>query len=84
MKRSNGIEHFKFSIEKVWKMILKMCRRQKVLVMTQVKSIQSFINQSFCEITDSMSTNGKNGMWAEIFNPCTVTIRMSECHSQNC
>jgi len=25
MKRSNGIEHFKFSIEKVWKMILKMC-----------------------------------------------------------
>jgi len=25
MKRSNGIELIKFSIEKVWEMILKMC-----------------------------------------------------------
>jgi len=38
---------------------------------------QIFINHSFCEITDSMSPNWKNGMWTEITNPCRL-------RSQNC
>jgi len=35
------------------------CRRQRVLMMTQVKTTYSFINHSTCEVTDSMSTNCK-------------------------
>jgi len=26
----------------------------------------NFINDNFCEVTDSMSTNCKNDMWTEI------------------
>jgi len=43
----------------------------------QVKSNWSFINHSFREVTDSMSTNCKNDMWTEITNPCRLK-------NQNC
>jgi len=43
------------------------------------KKNQSFINHSFCEVTDSILTNCKNDMWTEIINPCRVrTIRMPQ------
>jgi len=52
-------------------------KRQRVLMMTQVKTTHRFINHSTCEVTDSMSTNCKNDMWTEITNPFGF-------RSQNC
>jgi len=37
MKGSNSIELFKFSIEKVWKMILKMCGNPDLLIVREKK-----------------------------------------------
>jgi len=38
-----------------------------------IKAIQVlYINHSNCEVTDPMSTNHKNDMWAEITNNCRL------------
>jgi len=47
---------------------------------TQVKSTQSFINHSFCEVIDSMSTNSKNEMWTKITNPCRLKSELLKIH----
>jgi len=44
-------------------------------MMTQIKSTLSFINHSFCAVTDSMLTNCKNGMCTEITDPCKLRSR---------
>jgi len=41
------------------------------MTILNVKAIEvlSIIRHSFCEVTDSMSTNYKNDIWTEITNP---------------
>jgi len=41
---------------------------------TQFKSDYSFINRSVCEVTDSKSTNCKNGMGTEITHPMVLNF----------
>jgi len=49
------------------------------MTILNVKAIEvlSIIRHSFCEVTDSMSTNYKNDIWTEITNPWWLG-------SQNC
>jgi len=51
---------------------LHLYKRQRVVMtILNVKAIEvlSIIRHSFCEVTDSMSTNYKNDIWTEITNP---------------